>query len=91
MIHACVNRIKVSEEIGVKYMQTWEERIIEQEKARAEGIAIGEQRGFDTATLSAIRNLMTNLNLSAEKAMEALAVPIENRDKYLKQLEINTH
>ncbi len=101
-IHACVNRIKASEEIGVKYMQTWEEKIIEREKALAEGIAIGEQqgiaigeergiaigeqRGFDAGTLSAIRNLMANLNLSAEKAMEALAVPIEDRDRYLAQL-----
>jgi hypothetical protein len=67
-------------------MQTWEEKIIEREKALADGIAIGEQRGIDAATLSAIRNLMANLNLPAEKAMEALAVPIEDRDRYLKQL-----
>ena len=73
-------------------MQTWEEKIIEREKALADGIAIGEERGIaigkqegiDTATLSAIRNLMANLNLPAEKAMEALAVPLEDRDRYLK-------
>ena len=90
-IHACVNRIKLSEEIGVKYMQTWEEKIIEREKALADGIAIGKQEGIsigsETATVSALRNLMANLNLPAEKAMEALAVPIEDRDKYLKQLK----
>lgn len=45
-IHFCVNRIKSSEEIGVKYMQSWEEKIIEREKALAEGIAIGEQQGI---------------------------------------------
>ena len=81
-IHACVNRIKLSEEIGVKYMQTWEEKIIEREKALADGIPIGEEN----TRLSDIRNLMANLNLPAEKAMEALAVPLEDRDKYLKQL-----
>ena len=26
-IHACVSRIKASEEAGVKYMQKWEEKI----------------------------------------------------------------
>ena len=86
-IHACVNRIKLSEEIGVKYMQTWEEKIIEREKALADGIAIGEKRGFDAATLSGLRSLMANLNLPAEKAMEALAVPLEDRDRYLEQLK----
>ena len=90
-IHSCVNRIKISEEIGVKYMQTWEEEIIKREKALAEGIAIGEQQGIaigeERGILLSIRNLMANLNLSAEKAMEALAVPIENRDRYLEQLK----
>lgn len=37
-----VNIIKSSEEIGVKYMQEWEEKILEKRKARAEGRAEGE-------------------------------------------------
>lgn len=32
-----VNIVKSSEEIGVKYMQEWEEKILEKRKARAEG------------------------------------------------------
>lgn len=32
-----VNVVKSSEEIGVKYMQEWEEKILEKRKARAEG------------------------------------------------------
>ena len=72
-------------------MQTWEEKIIEREKALADGIAIGEERGIaigeENTRLSDIRSLMANLNLPAEKAMEALAVPLEDRDKYLEQLK----
>ena len=34
-----VNIVKSSEEIGVKYMQEWEEKILEKRKARAEGLA----------------------------------------------------
>ena len=64
-------------------MQTWEEKIIEREKALADGIAIGEEN----TRLSDIRSLMANLNLPAEKAMEALAVPLEDRDRYLEQLK----
>lgn len=36
-IHGCVARVKSSEEMGVKYMQSWEEKVIEREKGREEG------------------------------------------------------
>ena len=36
------NVVKSSQAIGVKYMQEWEEKILEQRKARAEGRAEGE-------------------------------------------------
>lgn len=41
-IQSHVNIVKSSEEIGVKYMQEWEEKILEKRKARAEGRAEGE-------------------------------------------------
>ena len=40
-----VNIVKSSEEIGVKYMQEWEEKILEKRKARAEGRAEGRVKG----------------------------------------------
>jgi predicted transposase/invertase (TIGR01784 family) len=40
-----VNVVKSSEEIGVKYMQEWEEKILEKQKARAEGLAEGRAEG----------------------------------------------
>ena len=40
-----VNVIKSSEEIGVKYMQEWEEKILDKRKARAEGLAEGRVEG----------------------------------------------
>lgn len=40
-----VNVVKSSEEIGVKYMQEWEEKILEKRKARAEGLAEGRAKG----------------------------------------------
>ena len=41
-----VNVVKSSEEIGVKYMQEWEEKILEKRKARAEGLAEGRVEGL---------------------------------------------
>lgn len=42
-IHERVRTIKSSEEIGVKYMQAWEEKIYEREEGRAEGEALFAQ------------------------------------------------
>ena len=35
VIHECVSRIKSSEEMGVKYMQSWEEKVMEREKGES--------------------------------------------------------
>ena len=42
LIHECVRKIKSSEEMGVKYMQSWEEKIYERDKGREEGRTIGK-------------------------------------------------
>ena len=43
--------IKSSEEIGVKYMQEWEEKVIEQRRAREEGVEEGRAEGQSTSFL----------------------------------------
>ena len=40
-----VNEIRRSEEIGVKYMLAWEEKILDERKARKEGLAEGLAEG----------------------------------------------
>lgn len=44
-IHERVRKVKMSEEVGVKYMQAWEERYYDREEARAEGLAEGRAEG----------------------------------------------
>ena len=51
------------------------------------GIAIGLERGIETTTLNAIRNLMETLKLTAEQAMEALKVPKEEKAKLCRDVE----
>lgn len=43
-IHKRVCKVKASEEVGVKYMQAWEEKYYECQEAREEGIEEGERR-----------------------------------------------
>jgi predicted transposase/invertase (TIGR01784 family) len=49
-----IKQIKASEEVGVKYMQAWEERILDMNEARQEGreegIEIGTERGIEIGT-----------------------------------------
>ena len=51
------------------------------------GIAIGLERGIETTTLNAIRNLMETLKLTAEQAMETLKVPKEEKAKLCRDVE----
>ena len=50
-----VNVVKSSEEIGVKYMQEWEEKILEKRKARAEGLAEGRAEGKTVSLIDIIK------------------------------------
>ena len=43
-----VAAIKSSEEVGVKYMQAWEEKVLEREAGRKEGMEVGRQEGLET-------------------------------------------
>lgn len=42
-IHQQVCAVRASEEIGVKYMQAWEEKYYDKKEAREEGLAEGKK------------------------------------------------
>ena len=45
-IHEKVKRARFSEEVGLKYMQAWEERYYDKQEAREEGLAEGRKKGL---------------------------------------------
>ena len=77
-IKARVSQVKASEEVGVKFMQRWEEEAIIRHDA--------EEKATDNTRIESIRNLMKNLKLTAEKAMEALGIPKTDYEKYKSML-----
>ncbi len=93
-----VGRVKASEKVGVLYMQKWEEEVIMKQQAEKEGFDNGFKRGMEQGMeqgmkqgmeqerLEVIKNLMKNLKLTAEKAMESLGIPESDYDKYLSRL-----
>ncbi|MBP3384740.1 MAG: hypothetical protein J6M22_04650 [Firmicutes bacterium] len=49
-IHKKVEAIKLNEEVGIRFMNAWEEKIIEQQRAREKGLAEGRaEEKNDTA------------------------------------------
>lgn len=57
-----------------------------EEKSRAEGEACGEARGTEKTWVASARNIMKNMKLTAQQAVDALSVPTELRAKVLEQL-----
>lgn len=86
-IHQRVYRVKQSEEIGMKFMRELEENNMARAEGRKEGRKEGHEVGVADGILSSVRNLMETMDLSAEKAMEALKVSETEKEKYLKLLD----
>ena len=70
-----MDMLKSNQKVGVKYMRLWEE------------LADARLDGMEEAQIASIRNLMKKAGWSAEKAMDMLDIPKENRDRYLKLME----
>ena len=60
------------------------------ERARVQGEEIGEARGkvlgAEQAWIASVKNLMKSMKLTAQQAVEAVAVPVELRGKVLEQI-----
>ena len=56
------------------------------EEGRKAGREEGRKEGAEIATLNSIKNLMETLEISAEKAMDLVKIPAEEREKYIAKL-----
>lgn len=76
-------RFKTSEEGVIGMKSAWEQFKEEfKEEVIAEGIAQGMERGEEKAYISSIRAVMTNFQLTAEKAMDMLSIPKTKQGHY---------
>ena len=82
-----IQTIKSSEKIGVKYMQAWEEKIIEQNEAREEGHASGLKEGLAQGGLQKLQELVkkkVQKGYSAEDIAEMLETDIETVREFMR-------
>jgi len=84
-LHECVKKVKLSEKVGVKLMQTWEEHVMIKEEGRAEGREVGRAEGRAEGRLDNLKqnveNLMKSLSISLEKACELLGSTQEDYEE----------
>ena len=76
-LHEYVELIKASEEIGVKYMQKWEELEYEREDAREEGREEGQITGRKIEEISVLRRLLKKKNRGEETVADDLDLSLE--------------
>ena len=72
-----IGKIKSSEEIGVKYMQAWEERELEKREARQEGVEIGKKE--------ILRNQISK-KLQKGKTVKEIAEELEETPEVVERL-----
>ncbi len=84
-IHERVRKVKSSEEIGVKYMQAWEERYYEKEEAREEGRAEGIAEGKAAGKKEGVAKVVSAL---IETYVEMKMTREEMKQKLMQKLEL---
>lgn len=71
-----IEAIKSNEEVGVRFMQEWEERELERIDARKEGEKIGEERGEQRGLILGEQNKLRNQvqkKLAKKQSLEKIA------------------
>ena len=87
-IHSCVQRIRASEEMGVKYMQAWEEKALERLAGKAEGkaeavIELLEELGAVPETLQ--REIFAEKDLDRLKTWHKLAAKCSSVEEFCRK------
>ena len=80
-LHQLVCKVKGRREVGISYMKSWEYEQMCRDEAREEGLEEG-RRELTASEISAIRNLMLKLKMTAEQAMDTLDIDADKRKVY---------
>lgn len=73
---------------GVAFMGSFGEALFEEGVEK--GIAEGEARGMAKMAIASIKGLMASMGLPLDRAMDVLAIPMEDRERYAAVIESAT-
>ena len=77
-----VAQVKEHKEMKVEYMTLMLELKQQRREGMAEGMAKGRAEGRAEVSINSIRNLMQSVGWTVQQAMDALMIPLDERDKY---------
>ncbi len=83
-MHGKVRSIKSSEEVGIKFMNAWEEKILDRQEARAEGLEEGREQGI-RKMIELCHELSMPQEAAASKVAEKYQLEQEDIKAYMKQ------
>ena len=86
-IHSRVRKVRDSEEMGVRYMQAWEEKYYEKEEGRKEGLAEGRAEGRAQERAELIQKKLAK-GKSIEEIADALEESVETIQGFMKEMKI---
>ena len=81
-LNEIVASIKASDEIGVKYMNAYEERMHDIQEAREQGEEIGRSEGFEAGIAQGEASGRAERELEMAKAMKNDNKPVDEIAKY---------
>ena len=84
-IHEHISKIKASEEMGVRYMQAWEEKVQEREEGRSEG----RNEGIEAFILDNLEENKTGEQI-LQKLMKRFSLSREEAGVYLQKYSGST-
>lgn len=83
-----IEAIKASEEVGVRYMQEWEEKILDRREAKEEGLKEGLKEGLNQGIqamiIDNIENGVSRERIS-QKIQKRFALTLEQAEEYMKK------
>ena len=82
--------MRASEEIGVKYMQEWEEKYYAKQEARKEGLKEGLLEGLQKGKEERDRELVQK-NLKKGRSILEIADLLDESPEYIEKLVKNSH
>ena len=87
-LHEKISDIKASEEIGVKFMNAWEEKLLDRQEGydegKQEGLRIGEERGLKTGRKEERKEIAVRMKargMSLEEIAEITGLELSQLEK----------
>ena len=88
-IHQRVCTVRASEEIGMKYMQAWEEKYYDKKEAREEGLAEGRSEGLAIGRAEGEQNKLRQQiekKLARGKSVSEIAEALEEEEDTVRKM-----